>query len=81
MVIFFNLLSVIRKQDGQRNGIFYHFSILKFSMCRLPCLALTSNKLGYHPSHPHDKKVLNKLKINGFSWTHQRTEVQDQLPP
>lgn len=56
-------------------NFFYHFCIFQFNICRFPPLALTNNELRSHRSCQYKK--LNILKINGFSWIHWRTQVQD----
>ena len=35
---------------------------------------------GSHHSHSYNKKKLQKLKMDDFSWLHQRTEVVGQIP-
>lgn len=44
----------------------------------LPVSAPTWKQLGNWHSYPCNKKELNKLKINNFTWTHQRTEFAGQ---
>lgn len=39
----------------------------------------TCKKLRIHHFYPYNKKMLDKLKINDFTWTHYKTEVSGQI--
>lgn len=54
-----------------KNGLRYYQDV----NVKKPCSSPTGKELRCHCSHSYNKKTVNKLKINDYSQTHQRTEV------
>lgn len=55
------------------------FEIKKYTGERIPVSALTLQELRSCHSHPSNKKMLGKVKINGFCWIHQQSEDAVQI--